>query len=251
MSNNFTKRQVVATCPLLRIDIRPNVVGVTVVVVGELDLATAPQLMDAIADCQGLVIYDLAGVSFLDARGLEALLAPGRNRVRIVSPSSSVERVIHILQLDGLIISDLGLRGANLSPPRVVAEESIGPNDWAVITLDGEIDLARADELAHVFASSWLPAQSLLVDLGRVTFMDSTGLHWLFNSQRVVAAAGGEMRLIVPEGGHMDWLLALVAADHVFTIYHNLDRALERISAGEVVEVMDGPKRDEFGPPDG
>jgi anti-anti-sigma factor len=82
-------------------------------VAGELDIATAPQLLDAVAATAGrspvagdVVHLDLADVSFLDAAGLDALVAAqdlvraGGRRLRVtgVRPLALV-----LLEVTGLV----------------------------------------------------------------------------------------------------------------------------------------------------
>ena len=81
--------------------------------------------------------------------------------------------------------------------------------------------------------------------------MDSTGLRWLFDTHQEVIDAHREMRLIVPEESHIERLLSIVGGEKVFSIYHNLDRALERISTGEISLLTDGPHQRQLGPSDG
>ena len=81
-------------------------------VLGEVDLATAPAfartLLDAAEDGRGEVIVDLTGCSFLDSRGLSALLATrGRlehsnRRLALVLSNPSVMRVFQLTQCDEL-----------------------------------------------------------------------------------------------------------------------------------------------------
>jgi anti-sigma B factor antagonist len=78
---------------------------------------------------------------------------------------------------------------------------------WAVITLDGEIDLARVDELALLFTSKWesgakwdSQCAGLIVDLTPVTFMDSSGLGWLLRIQPEIVKDGGRLRIVVGDG---------------------------------------------------
>lgn len=125
--------------------------------------------------------------------------------------------------------------------PEGVAERSFGQGDWVVITLDGDIDLARGDELAGLLSKHWLPTQNLLVDLGPVTFIDATGLQWLIFTRETVVDAGREMRLIVPEGGCVERLLQLVRVDEVFVIHRNLDKALAQISDHQALSLLDKP----------
>ena len=106
----------------------------------------------------------------------------------------------------------------------------MGGINWAVINLAGEIDPARAEELTQVLAKEWHPTQNLLIDLSAVTFMDSAGIRWLFASRRQVSVAGREVRLIVSEGGPVKRLLSIAGVENAFTIYRNLDKALELIA---------------------
>ena len=81
-------------------------------VLGEVDLSTvaafARTLLGATEDGTGEVIVDLTGCSFLDSKGLGALLATkGRlkdsnRRLALVLSNPSVMRIFQIMQLDGL-----------------------------------------------------------------------------------------------------------------------------------------------------
>lgn len=81
-------------------------------VMGEVDLATAPAfeqtLLGAAEDGTGGVIVDLSACSFLDSRGLSALLATrGRfersnRRLALVLSNPSVMRIFQITQADEL-----------------------------------------------------------------------------------------------------------------------------------------------------
>ena len=79
-------------------------------VVGEVDLATAPGLSQAISaalmeDPRGLVL-DVSGVSFMDSTGIHALIEAARlmaeeDPLVLLSPSAQVRRVLDLLGLDG------------------------------------------------------------------------------------------------------------------------------------------------------
>ena len=90
--------------------------GVPVVhVVGELDIATAPQLKDAVAaelaQQPELVVIDLTATTFLDSSGARSLAVAARDgkaqgtRVELVCPSDNraVRRVMDFLQLSSLV----------------------------------------------------------------------------------------------------------------------------------------------------
>lgn len=82
----------------------------TVTVVGEVDMSTAPRVLDVIdsvSDAVRLVVVDLTEVDFLDSSGLNALVKGQRRLVtqgialRVVVPSEhAVRRVFEIARLE-------------------------------------------------------------------------------------------------------------------------------------------------------
>jgi anti-anti-sigma factor len=60
------------------VDGAPAVVALT----GELDLATAPVLVEALERLAGDVVLDCAGLDFVDSSGLSVIVADHRRRVR-------------------------------------------------------------------------------------------------------------------------------------------------------------------------
>jgi anti-anti-sigma factor len=68
-----------------------------------------------------------------------------------------------------------------------------------VATVDGEIDSSNAAEL-RLALSERLPSASsaLVLDLSDVTYLDSSGIHLLFDLGRRLAARRQALRLVVP-----------------------------------------------------
>lgn len=92
--------------PQLTIDRRPHGDWVLLSLEGELDLATAPRLAEAVDDASGeSVIVDLSAVSFMDSVGLRTLLQAreklGTESFHIVAPEGSARRLLRLTQLDG------------------------------------------------------------------------------------------------------------------------------------------------------
>lgn len=99
--------------------------GVHVELRGELDIASAPQLVEELEKAEtsgpGLVVVDLRGLSFMDSSGLRALVAAdsraretGRRLVLIRGPER-VQRVFSITRLDErleIVEDDESLPGA-------------------------------------------------------------------------------------------------------------------------------------------
>ena len=89
-------------------EISPLVNGKGLRLAGELDLATAPELTEALLDfasSKGEVYLDLSEVSFLDSSGLRVILALARSRgdygsLVLLAPSASVMRILEIMGID-------------------------------------------------------------------------------------------------------------------------------------------------------
>ena len=89
-------------------EMSPLVNGKGLRLAGELDLATAPGLTEALLDfasSEGEVHLDLSEVSFLDSSGLRVILALARSRgdnwaVVLLDPSAAILRIFEILGID-------------------------------------------------------------------------------------------------------------------------------------------------------
>ena len=68
-----------------------------------------------------------------------------------------------------------------------------------VLDVSGEIDLATAPELESTLAER-VGARKTIVDLSRVSFIDSTGLRVLLTIHETAETAGGQLVLISAEG---------------------------------------------------
>lgn len=101
----------------LEIALEPDPHGVRVRIVGELDLATAPQLdrmlQDVASNGHGRVLIDLDGVKFMDSTGLASIVRAQRHadsnghRVALRAGSPQVQRLFEITgMLDLLIFED-------------------------------------------------------------------------------------------------------------------------------------------------
>ena len=109
--------------------------------------------------------------------------------------------------------------------------ESPGMNSaWVVLTLVGELDMARTPDLdrmaADALASGTVDA---VVDLSGVGFMDSSALRWLLNFQDRLDRASGRLRLAAPPGGTLERLLALSGLEGRFTVFATVAEATSSI----------------------
>lgn len=86
---------------------------IVVKVAGELDIATAPELKDAVVAAidEGAteVVLDASGIEFIDASGVRAMLGmteaakKAGSSLRLRQPSRPLRRIFDLLELDGSI----------------------------------------------------------------------------------------------------------------------------------------------------
>ena len=79
------------------------------------------------------------------------------------------------------------------------------PDGRLCLRVCGELDLATAEELDHRLAQ----ATNIVLDLGRLTFMDSTGLSALMTASRRMHDAGTTLELVSPLPAQPQRLLEL------------------------------------------
>jgi anti-anti-sigma factor len=81
--------------------------------------------------------------------------------------------------------------------------QSCGP-DVTVVHADGEIDLETKEQLRSCLSSVLAP--KVLLDLTRVTFLDSSGMAVIVAANKDAEARGGGLRLRNPNGMITDTL---------------------------------------------
>ena len=96
-----------------------------------------------------------------------------------------------------------------------------------VLSAEGEIDLGTAcmlrQALAPVLEHHTGP---VVVDLSRVAFMDSTGVHVLMDALRRLEPQNRALALVCPEGGPVDLILHLVDLLDDVTVYRSCESAV-------------------------
>jgi anti-sigma B factor antagonist len=99
-----------------------------------------------------------------------------------------------------------------------------------VIEVEGQVDLYSAPEFkqrtARVIGDG---AKCVLIDLSRVTFMDSTGLGVLVGALKRLRAARADMLLVVTDYD-IERLFELTGLDGSFRIFRSRDDALEQLA---------------------
>ena len=100
--------------------------------------------------------------------------------------------------------------------------------------MTGEIDMATADLLHELFSTvAKRKAKAVIVDLTRVSFMDSTGLHALIAGKRMIRDDGS--RLFLVPSPQVRRLLELTFPDPLFAVrVDTVEEAVEMIDASHV-----------------
>ena len=96
-----------------------------------------------------------------------------------------------------------------------------------VVALPTEIDITVADQLRAVLleaAGNGHP--TVVVDMTRTLFCDSSGIHTLLRAHKRAVALGGELRLVVPSVGVIPRLISLISLDRFIPCYPSLAKAL-------------------------
>jgi anti-sigma B factor antagonist len=110
---------------------------------------------------------------------------------------------------------------------------------WVVLTLNGELDMSRGEELDEMAAATFRGEQvNAIFDLSDVAFMDSSALRWLMKVQQIADQTGGCLRLVAPESGSLLRLLSLTGLADRFAVFPTRAEA-EQASSGKTDAVDD------------
>lgn len=100
-------------------------------------------------------------------------------------------------------------------------------NDVAVLTLKGDIigepDTTAIRNKIHSLVNDDM--KNVIIDLGGVNFMNSSGLGSLISALTTMRNAGGDLRL-ARVGGKVQNLFVMTQLVKVFDTYETVDRAL-------------------------
>jgi anti-anti-sigma factor len=103
---------------------------------------------------------------------------------------------------------------------------STTPTGAVVLTLLGELDFHTATELRDALAALALEArQHLVLDLGALTFCDSSGISMLIGARNHATAAGASIALAAVPARVLR-IFTVVGLDQVFTCYPSTEEAL-------------------------
>lgn len=101
----------------------------------------------------------------------------------------------------------------------------------AVATVEGEIDLANADELERRLEVGLDGADALVVDLLGVDYLDSSALACLHRVSLTTADRGLALRVVTGDRSMAHRLLAITGLDRVLRTSGSVDEALANLDA--------------------
>ena len=96
-----------------------------------------------------------------------------------------------------------------------------------VVTVEGEIDHHVRELLSAVLLSGYgaEPPSRIVVDLGGVTFMDSTGINIFITAYQAVSATEGWLRVAAAQKPVLH-VMQLVGIDALIACYPSVEQAL-------------------------
>jgi anti-sigma B factor antagonist len=103
-------------------------------------------------------------------------------------------------------------------------------HDCVVVTTAGEIDFETAYLLDRATRESARFSPHLIVDMTRVTFVDSSGLGVLIGARRRATERGGSVRLVHPPD-LVRRLLITTQLQQTFAVFETLDEAVAALRA--------------------
>ena len=109
---------------------------------------------------------------------------------------------------------------------QLTVEEPI--DGQAIFRPSGRIDLSSSPEVKQRFADAVAQGRPhLIVDLGDVSFIDSSGLGALISGLKAARAAGGYLRIVRPND-QARMILELTTLHRVLPPYDSIEEALAR-----------------------
>lgn len=105
---------------------------------------------------------------------------------------------------------------------------SIVADGAVIVAVDGEVDLHSSPKLRHEIVH-WAHKKilSLIIDLGAVTYMDSSGIATLLEGFQLTKRYGGKFWIARPSPSIQE-VLRFAHLDKIFRIFSSIEEALER-----------------------
>ena len=100
-------------------------------------------------------------------------------------------------------------------------------NGVPVVAAPPEIDITTTDQLRAVLLDAAIRGHAtIVIDMTRIQFCDSRGLHELLRAHERALAEGGELRLVLPGDGPIPRIVTLMCLDRLIPSFASLEAAL-------------------------
>jgi anti-anti-sigma factor len=101
-----------------------------------------------------------------------------------------------------------------------------------VAHIRGEVDMSNAGEVSTALQSAVLQsAAGLVIDFSETEYLDSAGLHFVFDLGKRLRDRGQRLFLVVPPESPVGAVLEIVNVDSLAPRCDSLDLAIERLRA--------------------
>lgn len=101
-----------------------------------------------------------------------------------------------------------------------------------VAHIRGEVDMSNAGELSVALQNSVVQsAAGLVIDFSQTEYLDSAGLHFIFDLGKRLRDRGQRLYLVVPPGSPVGAVLEIVNVDSLAPRCESLEAAVERLNA--------------------
>jgi anti-anti-sigma factor len=111
-----------------------------------------------------------------------------------------------------------------------LSQVEMSGDDVVVARLSGEIDLSNAADVGDQL-SAGVPnsALGLVIDLTATTYLDSSGIHLVFDLAERLTRRQQTLRVVVPAGAPIRRVLRVVQLDDTVPVLATVDEAVEQI----------------------
>jgi anti-anti-sigma factor len=111
-----------------------------------------------------------------------------------------------------------------------LARLEISGDDVVVARLSGEIDLSNAAQLGEELGAG-VPnsALGLVIDLTATEYLDSSGVHLIFDLAERLQRRQQQLRVVVPEGAPIRRVLRIVELDGAVPVLATVEQAVAQI----------------------
>lgn len=98
-------------------------------------------------------------------------------------------------------------------------------NSYSVVAVRGEVDLHTAPKVQYAIDRGTNGVGAVVVDLGEITFMDSTALSMFMRAKDRLDGMGIELRLAAPSEA-VDRIFSVTGFGEYFSIYDSREAAV-------------------------